>query len=145
MISDNDEFYTFALWDVLAQKSVTNMNNIFVDAGYSSSIASKPVWSENGSHFAFVGFDYLGIEPKFELYQVSSEGQIEQLTNLTPITHFRDLPFYWSPDGQKIVMLLDIHPEIDGESILVLDLETKNIVDTCISVRENMARQKAFL
>ena len=144
MISGNDESYTFALWDVSGQELVSSMGNIFVDSVYSSDIAPKPVWSENGSYFAFVGFDYLSSEPKFEIYQVSRDGQIAQLTNLTSIIHFRDAPLSWSPDGRKIAMILDLHPETDGENVLVLDLETKEITDPCISVRENLSAPEGF-
>jgi hypothetical protein len=135
MISDTDEFYTFGLWDVSTQEIVSSMESVFVDWVYSSIAAPKPVWAEDGSRLAFVGFDYLSDEAKFELYQASRDGQVTQLTNLTPIVHFRDLRFSWSPDSRKIAMLLDIQPEIDGENILVLNLETKEITDTCISVK----------
>ena len=103
-----------------------------------TSISSpKPIWAEDGSRFVFVGHDFRSELSGFELLQVSRDGQIEQLTNLTSIARFRDLLFSWSPDSRKIAMLLDIRPEVDGDDVLILDLETKNIIDTCISVRAN--------
>jgi hypothetical protein len=137
MLSDTEEeeFYTYALWDVSNQKFVSSLENIYVDWVGGSISSPKPIWSEDGSHFAFVGHDYF--DPIFELYQVSRDGQVEKLTNLTSIALFSDLPFSWSPDGRKIAMLLDIHPEVDGENVLILDLETKNITDICITVNVN--------
>lgn len=139
VLSENEELYAFALWDVSAQELVSSLENIFVEPVVWSDVAPKPVWSEDGTHFAFVGHLFDDDPPEFELYQVSRDGQVEQLTHINSIARFREFPFEWSPDGRKIAILLDLHPEIDGENILVLDLETKEITDTCISASGNLS------
>jgi len=144
VLSENEELYTFALWDVSAQELVSSLENIYVEPVLWSNVSPKPVWSEDGAYFAFVGHLFDDSLPEFELYQVSRDGQVAQLTHLTLIARFRDLPITWSPDSKKIAMILDLHPEIDGEDVLVLDLETKEITGTCISVRGNMSAYEIY-
>lgn len=133
--------YTYALWDTSAQSLVTDLEGTYSGLKFESTISPKPVWSDDGSRFVFLGYDYWhDHDSGFEIYQVSRDGQIEQLTNLYPFVHFNDLPMIWAPDSRSIAMLWwgglrgDI-VDVYGGDLLVLNLETKEVTDTCLSVR----------
>ncbi len=131
MITGSEEFFTFALWDLSNQKIVSSLESIYRDSVYFSIASPMPVWSPDNSQFAFIGHDLS--RPGFELYRVSLDGKTEQLTNLSSIALLRGMPFSWSPDGQKIVLLVDELSATGPRNIAVLDIETKDI-DFCIPV-----------
>jgi hypothetical protein len=133
MLNGSEEFFTFALWDTFNQKIMFDVEDIYRDSVYFSIASPKPVWSSDSSQFIFIGHDLLG-QPGFELYRVSLDGKTEQLTNLSSIALLRGMPFSWSPDGQKIVLLVDRLPATGPRNIAVLDVVTKDIIDFCIPV-----------
>ncbi len=65
----------------------------------------------------------------FELYKAGLDGQIEQLTNLTPAVSLWDAVYNWSPDGQRIALAWWSEYE---NHIGVLDLKTLAITEYCI-------------
>jgi dipeptidyl aminopeptidase/acylaminoacyl peptidase len=133
-MTGDDTVFTLALRDLSGNYPITSLENIYQDGLSFSVVASMPVWSPDSSQFAFVGHDLS--QPAFELYRVSRDGQPEQLTNLSSVAFLKGLVFRWSPDGRKIVMLADMNPlSWSGTvTILILDVETKEIMDTCISM-----------
>ena len=139
MISGSEEFFTFALWDFSNQKIVFSLESIYRDSVYFSVASPMPVWSPDNSQFAFIGHD--SSQPGFELYRVSLDGKTEQLTNLSSIALLRGMPFSWSPGGQKIVLLVDELPATGPRNVAVLDVETKDMIDFCISVGVGLSEE----
>lgn len=133
-IPDQNDMYTFALWDVTNQKLIASFEDIFIKYLDNNIIAPMPHWSTDGSKFGIVG-NGLG-QGIFELFVVSRDGQFEQVTHLNKAAFLMGLQFEWSPDGQKIAMYMDTLYGMKGYSAAVLDLETKQVTDYCIPLRE---------
>jgi hypothetical protein len=142
ILGDEDNPYTLALWDITSQELISSLEDVFYESVFYSDLAPQPFWSDDGASFAFVGklFDNEKIE--FELFQVSRDGKVEQLTNLTSIYQASSWRNIWSPDSSKIAMLVDLHPETEGYNVLILNLETSEIVDSCISIRGNISKSE---
>jgi WD40-like Beta Propeller Repeat len=99
-----------------------------------------PIWSIDGSKFIIantLGDERSNQYPLFELFNVTRDGEITQLTNFmsyytrTYITNYR-----WSPDGRYIVFSLEgwrDDAENADSSWAVLDTQTKEITNYCLA------------
>jgi hypothetical protein len=135
-IDENEEMYTLGLWDVDNQLLVTSLENVFLNSVYFSKQTPLPRWSPDGSQFVVVGV-VLAYEElvTFEIYRVSRDGQVEQLTQLSPTARIYPTSLSWSPNGHYIAMFLDDWYGIDNPRVALLDMETLEITDYCIPVR----------
>jgi hypothetical protein len=132
----DEEVYTFALWDVRQQQLVASLENMYTNGVGFSNASPMPRWSADGSYFAFVGQVLVSEQlVEFELYQVSSDGQVAQLSHLTPIAVLQGLQFSLSPDGQKIAMLLDTWYDAKQRHVALLNLKTLDVTDYCIPIK----------
>jgi len=129
----DEEYFTYALWDVKKQKPVVTLESIYQEAVSMSARAPTPLWSPDGTQFIFQGNRLVSENGKeyadFELYKAGLDGQIEQLTNLTPAVSLWDAVYSWSPDGQRIALAWWSENE---NHIGVLDLKTLAITEYCI-------------
>lgn len=140
---ENDkEKFTFALWDLVHQKQVVSFENIFFGYSVSNDIFLKPQWSPDGSQFIFEN-NYSTRERKdFELYLVTQDGQVEQLTNLGDYASINNEMISWSPDGKHLAIFIST-PRMQAQAeyhLAILDSVTKQITDTCVWFKE-----KAFV
>ena len=130
------EFYTFALWDVLNKQVVGSFEEIFWDAVFSSRAAPMLRWSSDGSMFGLPANSAAGELGEFDLYKVRTDGQAERLTYLSSIAYMRGLTFSWSPDDQKIAMLLDLRPDLldlRENHLAVLNTQSGVVTDYCVT------------
>jgi hypothetical protein len=136
LMPDNKEEYTLILWDETTKKLVTGLENIYKYFVVFSNTTPMPHWSLDGSQFAFRGEIYVSDElVEFELYRVSRDGEIEQLTSLTSIALIDPYRFSWSPDGKHIAMLIDAWYTHGNTHLAVIDVNTHVVTDYCIPVR----------
>ncbi len=133
-MQDGDgEFYTFALWDVLNKQVVGNFEKIFWDAIFSSRAAPMLRWSSDSSMFGLPANSADGELGEFDLYRIRTDGQVERLTYLSSIAYMRGLTFSWSPDDQKIAMLLDLRPDLGDLHLAVLNTQSGVVTDYCVT------------
>ncbi len=133
--SDEDRF-TFAIWDVEKQQLISTLEEIYTESSSSGRAAPMPVWAPDGSYFFVMGQNLTSDgQVMFELYRVSRDGQVEQLTHLTSVAIIKGYTFSLSQDGRKIALYF--RPKYDGKQshLAVLDLETLDVTDYCIPER----------
>lgn len=135
IIENNEEMYTYAVWDLSKRRLVTTLDKIFSSfllTGY----FPIPKWSPDGSRFVFQSFDPTKDPVSIEMYEVNRDGQTKQLTQLAPVAYVWESSFSWSPDGRYIAMFLAPHlgAFYDKARVAVLDTVTLNIIDYCLSV-----------
>jgi len=136
LITDNTEMYTFVLWDVSKEKLVSSLENIYQNYVVFKNTTPTPIWSPDGSQFAFRGEIEVSHElVKFELYRVSRDGEIEQLTNLTSIALIDPSRYSWSPDGSHIAVLIDAWYTHGNTQLAVIDVNTHVVTNYCVPVR----------
>ncbi len=139
IIDGNEEMYTYALWDVSKRRQIATLEDIFASYIYYH-LYPMPVWSPDGSQFVFVGRVLEDIQdqyPKIEMYLVKRDGQVEQLTHLTPILSIQDSNFSWAPDGRHIAMFINSFVGSAYENkarVATLDLVSRDITDYCFTV-----------
>jgi hypothetical protein len=138
-IGDNEEMYTYAIWDPSQRQLVATLENIFARFSMGADFP-MPKWSPDGSRFVFQGFVATQDPPiKIELYEVSRDGQTRQLTQLSPVAYVWEASYSWSPDGQHIAMFLEppFGSVDEKDRVAVLDVTTLNITDYCINAFPN--------
>jgi hypothetical protein len=134
-VENNDEMYTYAVWDLSQRRLVTTLDEIFSSFLLTGNFPI-PKWSPDGSRFVFQGFDPTTDPVNIEMYEVNHDGQTKQLTQLAPVAYVWESSFSWSPDGRYIAMSLAPHlgAFYDKARVAVLDTVTLNIIDYCVSV-----------
>lgn len=138
-IGEDDEMYTYAIWDPSQRRLVATLEDIFAPFSLGAYF-SMPKWSPDGSRFVFQGFIATKDSPvKNELYEVSRDGQTRQLTQLSPIAYVLESSYSWSPDDQHIAMFLEppFGSVYKNDRVAVLDVTTLNITDYCINAFPN--------
>jgi hypothetical protein len=93
---------------------------------------SDPIWSPNGQHFTFKGFEQ--DTPK-EIYIISRNGdQFIPITYLSSrYSQIRFGSYSWSPDSQKIAFWARKTEKYgEYETLFVFDLVGRKMIDTCI-------------
>jgi hypothetical protein len=138
LVGINDQQLTYALWDVSKQRLVTSLEAIFAVPAGDNDIYPMPEWSLDGSKFVFRGLvDVSPTYALFELYSVSRDGQVEQLTHLTSVALVRDSDLSWSPDGRYIAMFLNhwrVNIYQEPARVAVLDTTNLKITDYCFPI-----------
>lgn len=101
----------------------------------------EPQWSPDGSQFLVMGND--------EFYLVNRNGDMIKLINMIPAhTSKEGNPIYifsrfysWSPNGKNVALWLETiqkeTPETSRSTLAILDTDTGEITDTCISAGYN--------
>lgn len=133
IIQEDDEYFTFALWDVTNQQQVASIEDIYKESQYFSARTQMPRWFHGGSKFGLTALDRL--ETTWELFQVYQDGKVDQLTHLTSVADLMGMTYSWSPNGDKIAMYLARYDLKDSSHVAVLDLDTRNVTDYCIPIR----------
>ncbi len=137
IIEENTGRYTYNLWHVTEKRHVGNLEPII--SGYAgTNYYPRPDWSPVGSNFAIVGgvvnTDSGDVTGR-ELFLVSRNGLIEQITHLGDSTYIWASSHSWSPDGRYIALyLIPVDGSNDGARLAVLDTETKILTDFCVVV-----------
>ncbi len=129
-------FY-YTLWDIPNKKTIVQLNA-------NGDLHVFPRWSSDGSQFVMALSLSLekGDFPSYEIFQVSREGRITQLTHLSdyyPWVYVRDLS--WSPNNRYIAFWYSHWSEDEepffgtpGDRYLgVLDLNTGDVTSYCIN------------
>ena len=135
-IGDNEEMYTYAIWDPSKRQLVATLEDVFARFSLGTDFP-MPKWSPDGSRFVFQGFIATQDPPiKIELYEVSRDGQTRQLTQLSPVAYVAESSYSWSHDSQHIAMFLDppFGAADEKARVAVLDMETLKITDYCVSI-----------
>ncbi|HNB55074.1 MAG TPA: hypothetical protein PK530_24200, partial [Anaerolineales bacterium] len=106
------------LWDLKEGKRLATL----LSSGYSA-----PQWSPDGSHFTMESFNL--DQRAWELYMVTWDGQVEQLTNLYGDDQTRLSNYSWSPDGQFIAAWIsnEITRENNESQLVILDIATRAV------------------
>lgn len=126
----------YILWDMNQKRSLADFEVVIQPTAF-------PSWSPDGSKFALAASikkDILQSWPAYELYSVSQDGQVIQLTNLTnyyPWVYIDD--YSWSPDGKYIAFWFswwaEENPgwELQAERYLaVTNIEDGTVTNYCI-------------
>lgn len=120
-------FYPVSLYDVQTGKELAILD---IAAG------NDAKWSPDGKYFSIIGSEQSTL--KKDIYVVSRDGgQFTPLTNLAKLYPKLILRSYsWSPDSQKIAFWIDAdgadNTEANDNSLILLDIATKQMVDLCI-------------
>ena len=136
-VGKDEEIFTYAVWDLSQQRFVTSLENVFSAFSAFNDTYPMPVWSPDGSKFVFQGAVKTTSNPvKFELYGVSLNGQVEQLTQLTSAAYIWESSYSWSPDGRYIAMFIGppLGAAFEKARVAVLDTLTSNVIDYCVPV-----------
>jgi hypothetical protein len=139
-LEEDDERYTYAIWDLSKGKQVANLADIFIYYSILSDLFPMPLWSPDGMHFVMKGAVLKGDYVEFELFQVGRDGQAEQLTHLTSVADIRESDYggasaSWSPDGRYIAFYLGNWGVLEKQArVAVLDTLTREITDFCFPV-----------
>jgi WD40-like Beta Propeller Repeat len=137
IINEDDKLITYDLWDVSQQQLVTSLESI-LSVNIAGDHYPRPDWSLDGSQFVIVG----GVEDMDtgeitgrELFLVTRDGQVEQLTQLGGYANVWTTSHSWSPDGRYIALYINSVDISDDEAHLaVLDTETLTLTDYCVKV-----------
>jgi len=133
-------FY-YVLWDIQHKRQITNFQ-------IADDLNTILRWSPDGKQFAFAPslFSKIKEYPSYELYSVTKDGKIKQLTHLTdyyPWDYISDLS--WSPDSRYIAFWFshwqkNENPSYDSVSdrdLAVLDTTTNLVTSYCINGEKN--------
>ena len=134
------EDFAFALWDVKKNRLVSTFEDIYSNLKMMSMAAPMPVWSPDGSQFGLPGQFIEGKELRFELFKVSKDGLVEQLTHLSNIAAPRGLIFSWSPNSSKIAMYLYSYSYMTDDHAALLDLNSGDVTDFCVEKHGNHSK-----
>jgi hypothetical protein len=98
---------------------------------------SRPKWTSDGKYLILVKEDYLGKsrpeEDHEEFFRVSYEGDVKRLTYFNDYHKFSRIgSFSLSPDEQFLAFWFQDKSEGDNEYLNILNLQTLEIIDTCI-------------
>lgn len=119
---------TYALWDYQKKKLIKSFENTF-DFGF-----YIPSWSPDGSEFV-AGGSYYEQGQHYELFLVSRDGQVKQLTHLNPNLDVVSSLYSWSPDGRFLAVYLHDPNKHEGDTTLgIIDTISGEIIDTCVQV-----------
>ncbi len=128
-LTEYDDF-SYVLWDMENNRELTRLPAT-VPVGYYTTYI--PRWFRDGLKFAIEA--RVPNEEGLELFQVSRDGDIEQLTRLYPYGEATLAQYSWSPDGRYLAGMLDTglgqSPELE---LVVLNTQTKQITNTCLTV-----------
>lgn len=126
-LTEYDRF-SYVLWDLENHQEITRLSARIPMLRY----IPIPRWRSDGSEFVIEAWN--PDDEKLELFRVSRDGKSEQLTHLYPDAALAQ--YNWSPDGQYLAGMLDTSlgekPEL---TLVVLDIETKQIINYCLTVR----------
>lgn len=118
------------LWNRQSNSEVARVEN------HSQVFGHYPLWSPDATQFAVPVVNTIrGDHIIEEWYSVSREGQVEQLTHFGDYFSDSDIgsASKWSPDGRKLAFWLEVSPSLcPGLNLAVLDLDTKQVTNTCI-------------
>lgn len=115
--------YTYVLWDMKSQQSLAIQSVV----GY-----PIPKWSPDGTQFITTGL----IDHNFrELFSISKDGKIDQLTYLSNYSSKIEIVSYsWSLNSQYIALLLVKQNDPKMATVAVLDITTGIITDYCVPI-----------
>lgn len=137
-----DDLYTsaYVIWDLQSNQPIAQIPSLTGDA-------AKPVWSLDGQQFIIAkpqrpvpSSPYDFYIPDDELYSVSRDGEIINLTNLSAYyTGGIDIRGYvWSPDGRYVAFWMAPNPVAEYHDrrlqLAVLDMETQMVTLYCLQV-----------
>jgi len=132
----NAEMYTYALWDIVGNKLMFSLENIFSSSWFFIHASPMPTWSIDGKQFTFVGVRQDESPGEFELFLVNMNGDIKQLTNLSRIGYIWPSFHSWSPDNSDIAFFLTPQQKLGSDiaNIAIVNTNTLNVTDLCLSV-----------
>jgi len=94
-----------------------------------------PMWSPSGEYLAIIGTEYILGEFRQEIFTISRDGEIRQLTNLAgEYSDARINDYSWSPDGQSIAFWADRieYSSRTGYYLMVIDVATGAMTNYCV-------------
>ena len=118
--------YAYVLWDIKKRQALATQTVV----GY-----PIPKWSPDGLQFITTGLIDLDYR---EIFSISRNGQIKRLTYLGNYSSDMEIVNYsWSPDGQRIALLLVKENDSKIATIATLDVDTGIITDYCVPITMN--------
>ena len=126
-IRDQYPFYPVSLYDTQNDKELAVLD---------IASAGDAKWSSDGKYFSIIGSEQSRLEQ--DIYVVSRDGgQFTPLTSLAKLYPKLIFGSYsWSPNSQKIAFWINAdgaeNIEENNNSLILLDLATKQMVDLCI-------------
>jgi hypothetical protein len=122
--------YEATLWDLQNRKQLATWDSFY----------NIPRWSPDGSQLVVENPTNGRYGREYELFLISRDGQMDQLTNLNiynPNTVF--LNYSWSPDGRYIAAWLANERNLSYANqfaeLAIIDVTSKQVMDTCIIVK----------
>jgi Tol biopolymer transport system component len=117
------------------QQLVASLENIFVAQSIHNDIFPMPHWSPDGSQFVFQGLVRFSDHVERELFQVSRDGQAEQVTHLSSFANILDTNYSWSPDGGHIAFFLATKQIRYPEALVAtIDMSTMMVTNYCMPI-----------
>jgi tricorn protease-like protein len=134
-------------YDILTVWDLNQQDKLLEITG-TMSLHGVPVWSPDGKKLLFIGPSELrpkNTDNRDELYMVDTDLTVKRLTSFSD--HFEvvhPMHFNWSPDGRYVAFELYVEPNEypdqypirpqGNHRLAILDMETKQITDTCVPV-----------
>ncbi len=135
-VDDTKEVYTYTIWDLAKKRPVSDVQSIFTNSAIFDDLYPMPVWSPDGSQFITRG--RMIDEPVndwAELYRVTRDGEVEQLTHLGPTAGVLDTNYSWSPDGKQLAFFMTYNEVAYPQAVVaVLDMATKKVKNYCLPI-----------
>jgi hypothetical protein len=136
-VDKNPDIFTYAIWDLENDSLMTTLDDVVYTYKPYIPRAPGPHWYADGSHFLVVGHvfsDELEDLSTTEVFRVSRDGVPEEITQLGRKFLVESHNISLSPDGRKVTLFLKANPSPKKAQLAILDLETLEIVDTCIRI-----------
>ena len=137
IIDEDEGAFTYDLWDVSQQQLVTSLDEV-INLKVSSEYLPKPDWSPDGAHFVVVGgvADLNSDEVnEREMFLVSRDGKVEQITHIGSFANIWPTSHSWSPDGRYVAFFSNPSEGASYDARLaVLDTTTMDLTDYCIAI-----------
>ncbi len=121
--------YYYALWDMNIEQSIAVLPPINTIISF----ARGPKWSPDDSQVVMPSTINFQGQASEELFSVSREGKITQLTNLS--RYYKSVGFTrmsWSPDGRYIAFYFLASMYFEGEQLAIVDTVSNETVNICI-------------
>lgn len=130
-IAENQTEVGWRLLDIKNKQILASIPALIFRAG--------PVWSFDGDRFVVIGLTSFSSDEYAELFEVSHNGQVTQLTNIGASGgYISNNSYRWSPDERYIAFWMHTsqHQEENVDQLAVLDVNSNEVVNYCIPGRK---------
>jgi hypothetical protein len=132
-LDDEGEFFTMALWDLEENELIRDFGELFFIDRLGDDIFPESLAFSDGDDFLFGNVRNYAEQANTEIYKISGDGQLEQITDLD--IHWSIKDGSWSPDGRYLAAYLSLPGTDSGRlHVAVMDMDSHVVTNYCITV-----------